>query len=174
MENVSNQGRNDLFFQKWSRQKIQEGFMDFKTNYGDRLPKVLIAEDNQQTMELMKKYFLKAKERGDIRCELLEAYNGDDAIKIIKEEYPDIILCDIGMPGKDGFEVLDHFNMVRDNQPYSVFVFCSASPEEKIKAFNSGATGFISKKDINYFVMTLQIQAWLRLSFLERKKQKQV
>ena len=47
--------------------------------------------------------------------------------------------------------------------------FASLPEEEKIKAFKEGAMGFINKKDINYFVITLQIKAWLRLAELERQ-----
>ncbi len=83
---------------------------------------------------------------------------------------PDIILCDIGMPGKDGFQVLHHFNTFsRKQNLYCFFSFLSAAEDEKIKAFKEGAMGFINKKEINYFVITLQIKAWLRLVELERQ-----
>ncbi len=134
------------------------------------LPKILIAEDNKQTMQLMIRYFTKANERGDIVCELYQAYDGEETIQKIEEEIPDLILCDIEMPKKDGFEVLNHFNQIKSSKPYIFFAFCSASQEERIKAFKLGAMGFISKTKIDYYVTTLQLQAWLRLARLERLK----
>ncbi len=135
-----------------------------------QLPKILIAEDNEQTMNLMFRYFSKANERGDIVCELHKAFDGEETIRKIEEELPDLILCDIEMPKKNGFDVLEHFNTVRDTIPYIFFAFCSASQDERIKAFKMGAMGFISKTKIDYYVTTLQIQAWLRLASLERLK----
>jgi len=133
-------------------------------------PSILIAEDNKQTVELLKKFFKKANERGDLKCVIIEAYNGDEAIQMLDIAQPEIILCDIGMPGKDGFEVLQHFNTFsRKQNQFCFFSFLSAAEEEKIRAFKEGAMGFINKKDINYFVITLQIRAWMRLVELERK-----
>ncbi len=133
-------------------------------------PTILIADDNKQTVELLKKFFVKAKERGDLTCDIIEAYNGDEAIQMLDIAQPELILCDIGMPGKDGFEVLQHFNTFscKQNQ-FCFFSFLSAAEDEKIRAFKEGAMGFINKKEINYFVITLQIKAWLRLVLLERK-----
>ncbi len=134
-------------------------------------PTVLIADDNKQTVELLKKFFNKAKDRGDVICEVIEAFNGDEAIQMLDIAQPELILCDIGMPGKDGFEVLNHFNTFSKKQNlYCFFSFLSAAEDEKIRAFKEGAMGFMNKKDINYFVITLQIRAWLRLVELERKE----
>lgn len=140
-------------------------------NSGDKKQTVLIADDNKQTVELLKKFFAKAKERNDLSCEVIEAFNGDEAIQMLDIAQPDIILCDIGMPGKNGFEVLNHFNTFSKKQNhYCFFSFLSAAEDEKIRAFKEGAMGFLNKKDINYFVITLQIRAWLRLVELERQE----
>jgi len=134
-----------------------------------RIPTVLIADDNKQTVALMKKFFNKAKDRGDLICEVIEAYDGEEAIQMLDIAQPHLILCDIGMPRKDGFEVLSHFNQFsRQKNRFCFFCFLSAAKEEKIRAFKEGAMGFMSKNEINYFVMTLEVKAWLRLAELER------
>lgn len=133
------------------------------------LPKILIAEDNLQTMALMRKYLQKAGNRGDIICEICEAHDGEATIQKIIDVKPEIILCDIGMPKKDGFEVLDFFNDTIKSRPFSFFAFCSSSQEERIKAFKLGVMGFISKQDINYYTTTLQLQSWIKLTQLERR-----
>ena len=136
------------------------------------LPLVLITDDNVQVVELLKRFFEKAKERGDLNCNVIDAAHGAKAIELILKETPDIVLCDIHMPGKDGFEVLDDFNSIcKDQIPFCYFAFLTGDQEERARAFQSGAMGFISKTEINYFVFTLQIKTWLRLVELERAEE---
>ena len=71
-----------------------------------KVPKILIVDDNQPTLNLMKKYFAKAQQRKDLNCEIIEAHDGDEAIQMINVAQPNIIMCDIDMPKKNGFEVL--------------------------------------------------------------------
>ncbi|MCP4754451.1 MAG: response regulator [Proteobacteria bacterium] len=138
---------------------------------GDKnIPTVLIADDNKQTLDLLKKFFSRANDRGDLICDVIEATDGKEAIKMLDIAQPEIILCDIEMPGRDGFDVLKHFNEFSKKQNlYCFFCFLSAAPEEKKRAFQEGAMGFLSKKEINYYVMTLHIRAWFRLAQLERR-----
>ena len=137
---------------------------------GDAKPTVLIADDNAQTRALLKRFFVKANERGDLDCQVIEAADGDEAIQMLDIAQPELILCDIGMPVKDGFEVLHHFNELSNrNNLFCFFAFLSASSEEKQRAFRSGAMGFLSKDDINYFIVTPLLRSWLRLAYLERE-----
>jgi CheY-like chemotaxis protein len=137
----------------------------------DTIPKILIIDDNQATLDLMKKFFQKAQQRKDLNCEIIEAHNGDEAIQMINVAQPNIILCDINMPQKNGFEVLDYFKNEREEADlYGFFIFLSAAAEQRKKAFEKGADGFISKMEINYYIFTLQIKAWLRLVYLQRDR----
>ncbi|MBU2512079.1 response regulator [bacterium] len=137
---------------------------------GDSKPAVLIAEDNAQTRALLKRFFEKANERGDLICDIIEAADGEEAIQMLDIAQPELILCDIGMPKKDGFEVLQHFNeFSRFNNLFCFFAFLSASREEKKRAFAAGAMGFLAKEDINYFIVTPLLKSWLRLAKLERE-----
>lgn len=133
-------------------------------------PTVLIADDNAQTRNLLKRFFEKANERGDLYCEVIEAADGEEAIQMLDIAQPELILCDIGMPKVDGFGVLKHFNEFgRKNNLYCFFAFLSASRDEKKRAFNEGAMGFLSKEDINYFIITPILKSWMRLAYLERE-----
>lgn len=133
-------------------------------------PTVLIADDNEQTRALLKKFFEKANKRGDLICDVIEATNGDEAIQMLDIAQPELILCDISMPERNGFEVLNHFNAFsKVNNLFCFFAFLSASSEERKRAFQSGAMGFLTKDDINYFVVTPLLNSWLRLAKLERE-----
>ena len=90
---------------------------------------------------------------------------------MINVTQPNVIMCDINMPQKNGFEVLDYFKNQREEaDPYGIFVFLSAAADQRKKAFEQGADGFVSKKEINYYIFTLQIKTWLRIVHLQRDR----
>lgn len=133
--------------------------------------KILIADDNKQTRELFKKFFVKAEKRNELTVEIAEAADGNEAIIMLDTEKPDLILCDIGMPEKDGFEVLDYFANIRNPaDPHCVFVFLTASPDERKNAYEKKADGFLSKLDLSYYPFMLQIRVWLRIAYLTRER----
>lgn len=61
--------------------------------------KILIADDNEQITSILEEY---AKKEGYMP---IIAFDGAEAFEKFKTEDPDIILLDVMMPKKDGFEV---------------------------------------------------------------------
>lgn len=103
------------------------------------LKKILLAEDNS-ILSLLLKY--KLEKEG---YQLLIAANGKEAIDLIEENHPDIILTDIMMPFVSGLEVISYVrNKLNLSTP--IVVFSSAGQEEMVlNAFNLGATDFMTK-----------------------------
>lgn len=62
------------------------------------MAKIMVVEDNEKNMLLLKDILLV---RG---YDVIEARNGEEAIKMAKEKSPDLIFMDIQMPVMDGFE----------------------------------------------------------------------
>ena len=74
-----------------------------------------------------------------------EAGTGEEALtKVLNNTY-DILLLDISLPGKDGFEILQVLQNQKPNLPVLVL---SAHPEEQyaIRAFKLGASGYVTKE----------------------------
>lgn len=104
------------------------------------MAKILLIEDNRDLR--------------DNTIELLElegysveyASDGVKGIELAKTMRPDVILCDIMMPGTSGYEVLKH---VRQHEPTSAtpFIFVTASVERKDveAALKLGANGYVNK-----------------------------
>ena len=67
----------------------------------NRRPKILVIDDDPDFVEATK-LVLESKP-----YEVLTAVDGDDGLRKVKEEKPDVILLDIIMPTKDGFAVCD-------------------------------------------------------------------
>lgn len=68
-----------------------------------------------------------------------EAQNGDEALKLIKSEAPDLIFLDINMPEMNGFEMLKKL----DEIPKVIFV--TAYDEYALKAFEVNALDYLLK-----------------------------
>jgi len=76
--------------------------------------------------------------------EVLTASNGYEALKIIEEESPDLVLLDIWMPGIDGVETLQE---IKRTNPFLQVVIISGhgTIETAVKATKLGAYDFIEK-----------------------------
>jgi CheY-like chemotaxis protein len=61
--------------------------------------RVVIVEDNRETAESMRLLLDLAG------FEVRVAYNGPDGVRAAEEWRPDVVLCDIGLPGLDGYGV---------------------------------------------------------------------
>lgn len=105
----------------------------------DNSKKIVLAEDNS-VLSLLLKYRLEKE-----GYKLLMALDGKQAIELIEEHHPQIILTDIMMPYVSGLEVISHVrNKLQMQIP--IIVFSSAGQEEIVlKAFDLGATDFMSK-----------------------------
>jgi len=101
--------------------------------------KIVLAEDNS-TLSLLLKFRLQ-KEGYD----LFIAADGKEAIELIEEHQPELILSDIMMPYISGLEVISHVrNKLEMKVP--IIVFSAAGQEEMVlKAFSLGANDFMGK-----------------------------
>lgn len=97
--------------------------------------KVLIADDERLARTEMRKLL----EDFDHLNIIGEATNGIEAVQLIEELQPDLVLLDIEMPGKNGFEVLESLS----HTPQIIFV--TAYDEFAIKAFETNALDYILK-----------------------------
>jgi DNA-binding response OmpR family regulator len=103
------------------------------------IKKIVLAEDNS-VLSLLLKFRLEKE-----GYKLLIAVDGKQAIELIEEHNPELILTDIMMPFVSGLEVISHIrNKLNTQTP--IIVFSSAGQEEIVlKAFDLGATDFMSK-----------------------------
>jgi DNA-binding response OmpR family regulator len=101
--------------------------------------KIVLAEDNS-VLSLLLKFRLEKE-----GYKLLMAVDGKQAIELIEEHNPELILTDIMMPFISGLEVISHVRNKLDLQT-PIIVFSAAGQEEIVlKAFDLGATDFMSK-----------------------------
>ena len=101
---------------------------------------VMVVEDNEKNRKLMR-VILKAK-----GYNVVEAATGEEAIGILKNQKPDIILMDIQLPGIDGLTLIKQIKAdtsTKDVPILAVTAYAMKGDEQKIMA--AGADGYLSK-----------------------------
>jgi two-component system alkaline phosphatase synthesis response regulator PhoP len=102
--------------------------------------KVLLVEDEKILREMCVKHLKKNK------VSVLEAIEGEEAIQKAKEELPDVILLDIIIPSKDGYEVLKEIKSDSQAKNIPVIMLSNLGQQEEVdKAKKMGADDFIIK-----------------------------
>jgi len=101
------------------------------------MTKILIVDDNKQITSISEEY---SKREGYIP---VVAFDGDEAINKFQSEKPEIILLDVSMPKKDGFEVCREIRK-SSNVPV-IMVTARGEDFEKIMGLDIGADDYIVK-----------------------------
>ncbi len=102
--------------------------------------KILIVEDDNFLRELV------VKKMSDFGFDVLQAENGQKALEIAKKESLAIILLDLIIPEKDGFEVLEELKNDPRTQKVPVIILSNLGQKEEIqRGLNMGAADFLVK-----------------------------
>jgi CheY-like chemotaxis protein len=104
------------------------------------MTRILVAEDNAVNRELLRELL---EGRG---YTVSEACDGQEALHMIEQAQPELLLLDIGMPVLDGFAVI---RRIRENPRLTplpvVAVTAYAMQGDREKILNSGFDGYLSK-----------------------------
>ena len=106
------------------------------------MQKILVIEDDKFLRELIVQKLLKEG------YEIVEAVEGEEGIKKVTEENPDIILLDIILPGMDGFEVLKKIKEDKKVQHIPVIILSNLGQQDDIdKGIKLGAKDYLIKAE---------------------------
>ena len=112
---------------------------------------VAIADDNERILTVLGD-ILKAD--GDINV-VGTAMDGAEAVELIKEKQPDVVLLDLVMPRIDGLSVMDKIRNDSHIQKVPSFIVISGIHNESVTedAMNLGATYYIMKPFDNQTIL---------------------
>ena len=103
-------------------------------------PVILCVDDQQPNLKLLESIFVP---RGH---EVVTASNGEDALRKIKSQKVDLVLLDVMMPGKNGYEVCREIKGHKKFRNIPVIMITSLSAKrDRIKGIEAGAEEFLSK-----------------------------
>ena len=112
--------------------------------------RILYAEDDRDMAKLCKEFL---EFRG---FEVSVAGNGNEAWAMYRKERPDVVLLDIYMPGKSGYDVAKLIRNCNDTVPI-LFLTSLGSSYDAVTALSLGANDFIRKE-----VMLAEVEARIR------------
>jgi len=130
-------------------------------NQKDKRLKVLIAEDDVFILEM---YLVKFSTDG---FEVLTASNGEETLKKIKEEKPDVVLLDLLMPKMDGWGVLSKIEECGGEKPIIIVLTNLGDKKNIDKALSMGVDDYLIKSFFTPEEIVLKMK-----KIVEKQKQK--
>ena len=102
-------------------------------------PTLLVIDDNEDISLLIKSIL-------SDKYTVLRAANGAQGIRMASKYIPDLIICDVMMPGMDGYETCRRLKgeEVTSHIPVLLLTACSQQ-EQRTEGYNCGADGYMSK-----------------------------
>jgi DNA-binding response OmpR family regulator len=98
---------------------------------------ILVCDDDKEIVKAVEIYL---SQEG---YNILKAYNGEECIKLLKQNTVHLILLDIMMPKKDGIQTIQE---IRENSSIPIIMVSAKSEDDdKIKGLNLGADDYITK-----------------------------
>lgn len=98
---------------------------------------ILVCDDDREIVKAIEIYLVKEN------YNVLKAYDGEECLKILKENKIHLIILDIMMPNKDGIETIGE---IRKERTIPVIMLSAKSEDEdKIKGLNLGADDYVTK-----------------------------
>jgi len=124
---------------------------------------VLVVDDNLQNLELLQAYL------EDMDCKTLPAHDGIEALEIIADNPPDLILLDVMMPKMSGFEVCRRIKNDPKTTDIPVIMVTALNEFGDIeRGIDSGTDDFISKP-VNKLELLTRVKTMLKLKHLSDK-----
>ncbi|MEK7508210.1 MAG: response regulator [Patescibacteria group bacterium] len=102
--------------------------------------KILIVEDDTFISSLVK---ARLEKEG---FEVVQAFDGEEGLRLLKAEKPDLIILDLIMPKSSGFELMEQLNINVEFNQIPLMILSNLAQESDIqKAKNLGAREFFIK-----------------------------
>lgn len=106
----------------------------------EKQPSILVVEDDTSLNDAYKTILTAAG------YQTRTAFNGEEALKLVKEKEPDIIFLDLRMPVLDGIGFLRAYKPKTDHPDVKIIVFSNYDMQQEVdEAYELGAERYVLK-----------------------------
>ena len=120
-------------------------------------PKILIVEDDKSLVKMIESALDQEK------FDVILALDADDAVKKAVDQKPDIIVLDIMLPGKSGFECLKRIKAKKETKMIPTIILSNLGQTEEIKrGLDLGAIDYIVKANSSIDEVVEKIVKYLK------------
>lgn len=118
-------------------------------------PQIMLIEDSR----LYQKYLIDICIKNEF--DYLSAFDGLEAIEMLYTARPDLILLDIHLPGKNGYEICEHIRHSPSiNQIPIIFITSNDNQDDIVKGFKLGGNDYVTKP-FNQVILESRIRSQL-------------
>jgi signal transduction histidine kinase len=122
-----------------SMTSLRETIRPVETAIHRRQPRILIADDEPDMLKYLKSQL-------GVRFQVIEAVDGQQAVEKASQFLPDVIVCDMMMPERNGLEVCRELRERTSTRSIPILLLTARADEEtKLAALSAGANDFITK-----------------------------
>ena len=102
--------------------------------------KILVVDDEKHIVRLVEVNLRRAG------YDVLKAYDGKEALEVVKNDQPDMVILDVMMPQMDGFEVLKHLRANPETTELPVIMLTAKAQDADVfKGWQSGVDSYLTK-----------------------------
>jgi DNA-binding response OmpR family regulator len=124
-------------------------------------PRILIADDNPQNVELLEAYL------SDFPCEIRTARDGEETLKAVEEDAPDLLLLDVMMPRLSGFEVCRKIRSNPRTKDLLVLMITALNEAADFERGVQAGTDDFLTKPVNKVELLCRVRSLLRVRHLK-------
>jgi putative two-component system response regulator len=122
--------------------------------------RVLVADDHEQHVELLDGYLTA------VGHDCLPAYDGEEALRRLRSDAPELLLIDVGMPRLNGYQVCERVKRHQSLRQVPVILMLEdGSMEEKLRGIEVGADDFLTKP-FNKLELLTRVKSLVRVKRL--------
>ena len=132
-----------------NQRELEDQILSQKRSWPNHMPPkplsdlmIVIVEDHDDTRKSIGSYL------DGLGANVIEARNAFEGLEVIKNNRPDLVLCDIQMPGGDGFELVRGIRLLESDSGGSVPVIAMTAflrPADRARIINAGFQACLSK-----------------------------
>lgn len=117
--------------------------------------RILVVDDEPDVVKVVRMSF----QVQEPTWEVIEAYDGQEALAVFEREHPDLVLLDIMMPEMSGFDVLKELRLFSDGPV--IMLTAKGDEIDKVMGLNLGADDYITKP-FSHLELLARVRAVLR------------